>query len=1319
MVWVTSLIKGLAIVTTLATQLVSAQAPGSATIPIKGPRISFTCPDGSPLGVTADNGRNAPVCAAGDSAIFSAAFFLDNNFNHVGDAAQTAAVKAANAFGIVYYLSTVNPVPSTGTYLSTFYEFGGGSDPNGTLPVYLTDYTAGENQRYLTTDQGFLFYLQPDGRYKIQSIQRNNEQLSNGPDTGYWQIDASKRIISPVAGGPNEAALFGITLSPSTADYPADPTENLSLAASPAQQGKFNIGYQGQNLALSGQSYVFGTSTPSQFSFVSSTRTPGMWSIVDQSSGQFVAVSPSSGLEAASTQSVSTDFDVLPLDSGFFGLYSQLNGGKYIVMDPTTMNFAASGDELPALSDNFAVVPAAAPVQSTTAVIPSTTLVSTTSVVESSSTSTDALTTTTTTSLVPETSSLATTSTVDPTTSAITSITPLITSSSTIIPLTSSAEVSSSTVLTATPSSSSESISSTVVIGSTSSSSATDVVSAVLSTSTDPVLSSTASASLPVATVNFNFVSDQGFDYPMIAVTGFTGTDDAQVSYNGLTWSNEEVFMASSASNKVFVITDNVITDSTGAILAFDAAEADIAGTRFILVSPAQVGSLQTQAFAYDPISGVIASAEYMLYLDNAAILKVVRKSSTASDSYVPFTKLQALVAPVPGMTTTSTSETSTVAAPATSSTEAPVSSEATATTSESSTPITTSETTSVPVTVTSESVVMTSTPEVVTTSDVTSSTVGEVTSPSVPVITEPVPSSTVSTEVTLDLTTSTSGPVSLTTASVSEALSSSAEIVSATLNAPTESTSSTATVPTTVAVLPTVTVEISSDPASASQPTETLSAPVTSGRPTFVESSSAVETTSLEAPLSSTEVVPTVPTTESAAVGQTTIVETSTASPTTSTVAIPSAGTYVLRANGQPLVCVGPVIVAVNDANVDPSPITIDTDGTFTCNGRTGFLRPQASPSIDYDVLLLTPPPTDPAVVPGFFGFVDNVLVASLQRFQRRKRAPAVLLTIGVGANGQVIAGPNVPAGGLTVTVLAVAPAASSAAPSSGSAPASSSTLANSVLPLPGTPASNSGSSSTLVASVLPGSTTTQTVVVTTTIAGVAQTAVAVQVIVNTAGAGQSTVYVTIGGVLVQISGAGLPSIQAGVVVAGALTAAPVIVNVIVIVAPVVIAANGASPVTSLTTVTGFATVSASGLPAGAGGITIVNTAAAAITATLSVPISVATGVAGHSVVQGSSGAAGQPTVQGAPVIAGQPIAQGVPGIAAQPVVQGVSGVATAVTAVPVASNAAPASVASAVASAVAAAAAGVPKASANAAASVVGYGMSTLALLCAVLLF
>jgi hypothetical protein len=182
--------------------------------------------------------------------------------------------------------------------------------------------------------------------------------------------------------------------------------------------------------------------------------------------------------------------------------------------------------------------------------------------------------------------------------------------------------------------------------------------------------------------------------------------------------------------------------------------------------------------------------------------------------------------------------------------------------------------------------------------------------------------------------------------------------------------------------------------------------------------------------------------------------------------------------------------------------------------------------------------------------------------------------------------------------------------------------------------------------------------------------------VTINAASSGQATVFVTIGGILVQVSAVGLPSIQAGVAAPDALAAAPVIVNVVVVVAPVIVSRSGGSLVTSLSTLTGFVTVVASGLPAGPGGVTVVNTAAVPVTAILTQPIVVASSLPGQAATPNGIGAFASAAV-------------------------------ATITAIPIASNAAPVAIATVVA-----AAGSVPRAYANTASILTGCGLGALGL-------
>ncbi|ORY84380.1 hypothetical protein BCR37DRAFT_386548 [Protomyces lactucae-debilis] len=361
---------------------------------------------------------------------------------------------------------------------------------------------------------------------------------------------------------------------------------------------------------------------------------------------------------------------------------------------------------------------------------------------------------------------------------------------------------------------------------------------------------------------------------------------------------------------------------------------------------------------------------------------------------------------------------------------------------------------------------------------------------------------------------------------------------------------------------------------------------------------------------------------------------------------------TYQLSAAGTPLVCSDTVITLAPAATFAASLITIDSNGVLACGGKQAYLKLQAPPSPNYDVVLFVPPPpTGQGIQPGYFSLATGSLVAQFTPFMRRRRRQVASLPVGLGPGGTLIAGLNV------VPITGTPIGSSSSAVGSGSVqvptvPVSSSAVA----------ASSSQSGNNGIAPVA-STPVTVTSTVTLTVPGTTQTVIAVQILINglpflgpgsganglAAGPGQVAVVVSIGNVLVAVSVGGVGPVGA-TIVSGAPAlggVAPVIVNVVTIVAPVVVVSGG-SAVTTLTTVSGYVAITAggAGLLPGTGAVTLVNAAPAVTvvaTQTIVVPSVNAAGVT----VLPAAGAAG---------VAGVIVpASAVPGVAAVAAAAGV----------------------------------------------------------------
>jgi hypothetical protein len=319
---------------------------------------------------------------------------------------------------------------------------------------------------------------------------------------------------------------------------------------------------------------------------------------------------------------------------------------------------------------------------------------------------------------------------------------------------------------------------------------------------------------------------------------------------------------------------------------------------------------------------------------------------------------------------------------------------------------------------------------------------------------------------------------------------------------------------------------------------------------------------------------------------------------------------------------------------------ITVDNLGGLKCDGKFGYLRLDAVSNV-YDVMLAGIPPPDSSYQNGYFYFAGGSLSASLTRALRKRQA---MFTVGV-LNGQLVAGPNVSPNGLVVTQISVASASGSA---SSTLPSGFSTVSGVLTS--GLPSSSSssaaGSGGLAPIGSVPAVTTTQTVTLTVTQAGSVQTVVAVQVIINgvpstgntvTIGTGSGstglspvagssatvTIFVNINNVFVTVSVGGIPVFNPSLVTIGnglTFTVAPVIVNIVIVIAPVVYISAGIT-ITGTTTLQAFVTAVANvqGLAAGGAGqaVTIVNSVGPFQTVTLTQAIAVPS-VVTNTILQG-----------------------------------------------------------------------------------------------------
>ncbi|ORY84379.1 WSC domain-domain-containing protein [Protomyces lactucae-debilis] len=328
---------------------------------------------------------------------------------------------------------------------------------------------------------------------------------------------------------------------------------------------------------------------------------------------------------------------------------------------------------------------------------------------------------------------------------------------------------------------------------------------------------------------------------------------------------------------------------------------------------------------------------------------------------------------------------------------------------------------------------------------------------------------------------------------------------------------------------------------------------------------------------------------------------------------------TYQFSASGKALICSGTVVTLAPSATSAPSLITIDSNSVLRCEGKQAYLNSQSTAGPTYDIVIYAPPaPGCQGIVPAFFSFASGSLTAQFTPLTRQQRRQMTTLAVGLGPANILVAGPN------------SAPITGTAIGSTGAFTGTSSLISASAQG-PSIPISAAG-------------TATVTSTATLTVPGTMQTIIAVQIFINglpflgpgsgvsglAAGPGQVTVVVSIGNVLVAVSVDGVGPIGAAIV-SGATAlggVAPVIVNVVTLVAPVVVVSGG-SAVTTLTTVQGSVTITAGGvgLLPGTGAVTLVNAAPAVTVVATQTIVVPSVNAAGVTVVP-AAGAAGVPAV-------------------------------------------------------------------------------------------
>lgn len=338
-----------------------------------------------------------------------------------------------------------------------------------------------------------------------------------------------------------------------------------------------------------------------------------------------------------------------------------------------------------------------------------------------------------------------------------------------------------------------------------------------------------------------------------------------------------------------------------------------------------------------------------------------------------------------------------------------------------------------------------------------------------------------------------------------------------------------------------------------------------------------------------------------------------------------------------------------------------------LACEGKQGYLKLTAPGSANYDVVLYTPPPpAGQGIETGYFSLASGSLVAQFSPFMRRRRRQTGALPVGLGPGGTLIAGPG-------VTPITGTPIGSTggASGSGGLSSTPSPSPTGPTLILSSSAANSNGIAPISVSTAIPG---TVTSTVTLTVPGTTQTVVAVQVFVNgipvgfgtngiNSSSGHITIVVFIGNVVTAVYAGGLAPVNLEISSGARLfgNVAPVIVNVIVMVAPLVHYVDGTAR-TTLTTVSGYITATASGpgLVPGAGAVTLVN--AAPITTILATQTIAVPGVnaAGATVVPnvGPAGVTGVVVPPGAvPGIAAAAGNQGANGVSGLPAASGAAG--------------------------------------------------------------
>ncbi|CCG81601.1 protein of unknown function [Taphrina deformans PYCC 5710] len=308
---------------------VDAQSQGSNMVPLGGASVAFICPNGNYMQFTSISGNNVMSCSGGTQPDVGP-FAMLNNFNV--DSNGTGSAQALTDGG-TYYLN-VQGHGATEFMTATPYNR---PNDNGDYTLQTSTYGGPSGTGFHNYECAFNFYIQPDGRYKIQAIANNGPYNSNampihdGPDEGYWSVQSDETIFTPNTVGPGDADIFSIVLAPTSSVQQSFATSdnldsNTEFTIQNSITGNFWEYTNGVYSATASQS------SASTFMISNSTIHTGLNGLFDISRNQYVSIPSNSSAATGSTSEITreTEMIIIPVGSQQYVIWTQTNPGAYL-----------------------------------------------------------------------------------------------------------------------------------------------------------------------------------------------------------------------------------------------------------------------------------------------------------------------------------------------------------------------------------------------------------------------------------------------------------------------------------------------------------------------------------------------------------------------------------------------------------------------------------------------------------------------------------------------------------------------------------------------------------------------------------------------------------------------------------------------------------------------------------------------------------------------------------------------------------------------------------------------------------------------------